>query len=352
MSRAGLIEMKTSKGNHRKRVLRMFLNKAVIAPLFCLSLIFAAHPSFAQTSLYIGTILRGTLGWPILVAMENSLFSQEGLATEVLELRRTSLVAQTLIAGSTPVAILGPDAAMMAIEKGANLSIVSTVLRTSTSVLVAQPRYRSVKELKKVKIGTGGPGGSTTQLEMILRQEGLRANEDYSLITLGSTRERFLALRAGGVDAALLSPTASFEAKESGLTLLAFVADYVKDYVQLASVVNNRTAADNPIVIRRYLKAMIKASRWLTDEKNKERAVGILLKYEKMPPQRGQRIYDFMIGKFGAISKNGEISPEGIKSVMVVTAPSGLIATPPQEYTKFINLKYLQLAHKELGIRN
>ena len=328
------------------------LNKAAIAFFFCLSLILNPEQSFAETKLVIGTILRGTLAWPILVAMENGIFSQEGLATEVLELRRTSLVAQTLIAGSTPVAILGPDAAMMAIEKGANLSIVSTVIRTSTSVLVAQPKYRSVKGLKNVKIGTGGPGGSTTQLEMILRQEGLRAKEDYALITLGSTRERYLALRAGGVDAALLSPTASFEAKDAGLSLLAFVADYVKDYAQLASVVNNRVAADNPTAITRYLKAMIKASRWLTDEENKERAVDILLKYEKMPRQRGQRVYDFMVSKLGAISKNGKISPEGIKSVMAVMARSGLIATPPEEYTKFINHKYVELAHKELGITN
>ena len=328
------------------------LNKAVIAFLFVLFLTFNAYPSFAQTKLYIGTILRGTLGWPILVAMENGIFSQEGLAVEVLELRKTSLVAQALIAGSTPIAILGPDAAMMAIERGANISIVSAVIRTSTSVLVAQPKYRSVKELRKVKIGTGGPGGSTTQLEMILHQEGLRANEDYTLITLGSTRERYLAVMAGGVDAALLSPTASFEAKDAGLTLLAFVADYVRDYVQLASVVNNRVAAENPTMITKYLRSMIKAGRWLTDEKNEERAVNILLKYEKMPPQRGQRVYDFMIRKLGAISHNGEINPDGIRSVMAVLARSRLIATPTEEYKKFINLNYLGFAHKELGITN
>ena len=58
------------------------------------------------------------------------------------------------------------------------------------------------------------------------------------------------------------------------------------------------------------------------------------------------------IGKLGAISKNGEISLEGIKSVMAVIAPSELIATPLQGYTKFLNLKYLELAHKELGIRH
>ena len=339
------------KGHSQARFGTLF-KKALMAFLFCLSLIFYPYPSFAESKLAIGTILRGTLGWPILVAMENGFFSQEGLAVEVLELRRTSLVAQTLIAGSTPVAILGPDAAMMAIEKGANISIASTVIRTSTSVLVAQPKYQSVNQLKNVKIGTGGPGGSTTQLEMILQREGLRTKEDYTLITLGSTRERFLALRAGQVDAALLSPTASFEAAEVGLSLLAFVADYVKNYVQLASVVNNRAAAANPTVITKYLKSMVRASRWLTDEENKERAVDILLKYEKMTPQRGRRVYDFMVSKLSAISKQGEINPEGIKSVMTVMARSGLISTPPEGYMKFINPKYLELAHEELGITN
>lgn len=323
------------------------LNKAVITFLFFLFPIFNAYPSFAQTKLTIGTILHGTLGWPILVALEKGLFPQEGLAVEVLELRTTSLTAQSVIAGSTPITILSTDAAMMAIEKGANISIVSSVIKSPTSVLVGQPKYRSVKELRKVKIGTGGPGGTTTQLEMMLNEEGLRRNEHYVLITLGSTRERYLALKAGAIDATILSPTASFRAVEDGFSVLAFAHEYMKDYIQLVSVVNMSYATDNPDVVVKYLKSMIKASRWLTDHKNKETAVDILVKYEKMTPQIGQRVYDFMVNKIDAISNNGEIIPGGIRTVMGVMARSGLIATPAQDYKKFINLKYLELAHKE-----
>ncbi len=203
--------MKGSKKITKKRGSR------AIVLLFSLSFTFNALPSFAQTKLAVSTILLGTLGWPMLVASEKGFFFQEGLSVEMLELKKASLVAQALIAKSPPIAVISTDAALMAIEKGANISIISSVIKSPTSVLVGQPKYRSVKDLRKVKIGTAGPGGTTTQLEMILNQEGLRRNDDYILITIGSTRERYLALKAEGIDAAILSPTASFEAADAGL---------------------------------------------------------------------------------------------------------------------------------------
>lgn len=334
----------------RSKEITKYRGSKAIVLLFGLFFIFNALPSFAQTKLSISTILLGTLGWPMLVASEKGLFSQEGLAVEMLELRKASLVAQSVIARSTPIAVISTDAAIMAMEKGANISIISSVIKAPTSVLVALPKYRSVKELKKVKIGTAGPGGTTTQLEMILNQEGLRRNDDYILITIGSTRERYLALKVEGIDAAILSPTASFEAVDAGLSVLAYTGNYMKDYIQLVSAVNASYAVDHPDIVVKYLKSMIKAGRWLTDPKNKEMAVNILIKYEKMTPQTGQRVYDYLVNQIGAVSRDGDVNPDGMRSVMAVLARTHPTTTP--DYKKFLNLKYLALAHKELGITN
>src|SRR3990170_5469048 len=59
------IEMKTwkeikKKGHSQARFGTLF-KKALMAFLFCLSLIFYPYPSFAESKLAIGTILRGTL---------------------------------------------------------------------------------------------------------------------------------------------------------------------------------------------------------------------------------------------------------------------------------------------------
>lgn len=327
--------------------------KHLIVSFFCFFLIVLTYyQSFAGTKLSLGMVTRGTLNWPVLIALEKGFFSQEDLSVEALELKKPSVVVQSLVAGSTPIAISGIESAITAIDKGASTPIISSLQTGSPSILVGQSKFRSVKDLKKVKIGSSGPGETTRELETILNREGLRKNDDYVLITLGSTRERYLALRAGAIDAAVLSPTASFDAAEVGLSVLAFADDYVKKSVRNINAVNRTYANENPDVVVKYLRSMIKATRWLTDNKNKNEATSILIKYEKMTPTVGQRIYDFLINKIHAFPNNAEITSEAIRGIIADLTESGLMSKSSRGQKTFTDLTYLDLVIKELGTAN
>ncbi|MBI3015164.1 MAG: ABC transporter substrate-binding protein [Candidatus Tectomicrobia bacterium] len=326
-----------------KKVLTVLLT---LVSLFLLS----SSKSLAATRLASSTQILGTLSWPILVALENGYFSEAGLAVEFTELRRSSVTVQSVVANSTPIAIPAPDAAILAAKQGAKIAIVSVVIKNDASSLVALPKYRSVKDLKGAMIGTGGPGGSTTIAEAILKEEGL-AKTDYTMLTVGSTRERYLGLKAGRIDAAILSPTAGFKAMDEGFLKLAGIGEYGKDVYQLVVGVNTDYAAANPNAVTGYVKAMIRANRWLVGNANREKAIDILVKRESMEREIGGRILDYL-NKLGSLSQDGEISPEGMKQVMVLMEMAGLISSPFPDYRKFINLKYLEMAQKELGLRN
>ena len=97
---------------------------------------------------------------------------------------------------------------------------------------------------------------------------------------------------------------------------------------------------------------MIKAARWLTEYKNKEEATSILIKYERMTPQVGQRVYDFLVNRIQAFPKNAEITSDAIRTIVADLAKSGFIATPGQDYKKFIDLTHLELAIREIGAPN
>ena len=83
--------------------------------------------------------------------------------------------------------------------------------------LYAHPEIRDLRGLKDKKVGVSGIGsGPDLLLREVLKKHGLEGGRDVAIMALGVGTARFLALRAGSVEAAMLSPPSNFMAEEAG----------------------------------------------------------------------------------------------------------------------------------------
>src|SRR6266540_3525200 len=101
---------------------------------------------------------------------------------------------------------------------------------------------RDVKALKGKRVGVSGIGsGPDSLLREILRQNGLDANRDVTVLSLGVMPMIFSGLQSGIVDAAMLSPPVTFKAEEAGFREL--VSFPKQDLVELQGSILVRDAS-------------------------------------------------------------------------------------------------------------
>jgi NitT/TauT family transport system substrate-binding protein len=169
-------------------------------------------------------------------------------------------------------------------------------LRVETQVppysLWAKPAIKSVADLRGKLISLGGPKDITRiYLERTLIPNGVSPGQ-YDMIFAGTTVARFAALSSGAVDAAILVPPSSFKARSGGFTLVADVADYVRDLPFTGYAANTAWAKTHKALLSGFLTATARGVTWFRDE-NRAGAIDILVKESGSRREDVEMTYDY-----------------------------------------------------------
>src|SRR5678815_6081699 len=131
---------------------------------------------------------------------------------------------RALDAGSLDVAIVGGGQALNAYLKGADVRIIGGLVNTVPYQLWAKPEISQLKDLKGKLIAYTPPGTSLSLATAVLLQRaGLDPLRDVKLVAFGRLGLVSQSLFTGVVDAALLSPPETIEAKKSGLHMICLL---------------------------------------------------------------------------------------------------------------------------------
>ncbi len=193
-------------------------------------------------------------------AIEKGLYAEEGL--EALPVQAGMLPGiQGLAAGSFDASqILGQGAA--AILRGAPLKIVLVFDTKPLNWLYASKSVANLAGLKGKQIAVSSFGAALDQMTRdLLAKKGLDPQRDVILRALEPTPTRLAALVAGAVDAAVLNQTDSLVAKRLGYNELLFYGDDL-EFVTAGALVAEKTLAQRPEFLRRFLRATLKAFFW------------------------------------------------------------------------------------------
>lgn len=304
-------------------------------------LLMVSQKAWAQDKVEYGTIGRSGLNWANYVMVDKGFLAKENIESGFVIAGSSSRTVQYLAGGSLRIADAGPDAAILAIEKGAALTFVAANVWVPPFRLVARPEIKAVEELRGKKIGASAiKTGEVVMTKKILKAHGIKEG-DYEIILVGGTPERYAALSKGAIDGTALSQPFDFLALAEGLKGFDHVSDVLKDYQFQVTMVDISWAKANRDLLVRYLRAKVLAHRWLWDPANKQETIKILVKNTRIKDPDAAKTYDLWFGeKRPIVPRNGEINVKGLELVLEDMADSDLLKRPLPKADRYVNLTY------------
>src|SRR5581483_3214826 len=206
---------------------------------------------------------------PIRAGAERGLFAEEGIELEFTSIPRGDTRTAALASGNAQIMLGSAEDVVRAGEQDIHLPIVAALLNGTTYNVVAQPRFRTLPELRGETIGLVDlTSGSSVILFEMMRANGLELNRDYQALVVGGASERATALRAGAVSATTLPMPDSTRLFDEGYSNLGDSIDYVKEFQNSPLAVRADWAAQNHSVLVRYLRAYLRTLDWVHSQKD------------------------------------------------------------------------------------
>jgi NitT/TauT family transport system substrate-binding protein len=262
---------------------------------------------------------------PFMIARDKGYYRAEGLDAELI-LMSAPIASRALLSGDVAVATVG-GAGLPPVLRGSPFKFLFTTYNWAMFWLYAKPEIRDVKGLKGRRIGVSGIGsGPDSLLREILRQNGLDANRDVAVLSLGVMPTIYAGLQSGTVDAAMLSPPVTFKADEAGFREL--VSFPKQDLVELQGsiLVRDATLQSDPVQMERFLRGTYKG--FLHIKENRTDTIPIVARYLQVNEKVAANAYDRVIKP--AVTQDGTLSQEmQAKAVEHVLKRLDLKEAPP-----------------------
>ena len=191
------------------------------------------------------------------IAIEQKLFDLYGVNVELTQSAGTTMI-RALDSGSLDVAIVGGGQALSAYLKGVEVRIIGGLVNTVPYQLWAKAEIVQLRDLKGRLIANTPPGTSLNLgTAILLQRAGLDPLKDVKLIAFGRIQLISRALLGGVVDAALLSPPDTIEARKSGMRMLIDLAT-AHIPCPFTSVVTTKAVLEkSPASLERFLRGIL-----------------------------------------------------------------------------------------------
>jgi NitT/TauT family transport system substrate-binding protein len=305
----------------------------------------AWHPAHAADEIAFGITSKTAFSLAHYVATEQKYYEAENLKVGEIVVGAAVGVLHQLAAGSLNVAQAATDQTLRAILHGAPIRIVAGATANAPFRVVAARTIKDWSDLRHKTISVGGLTDVTLYfLRVMARKNGL-ADRDYDLLYGGGTPNRFAQLASGAVAAAVLTNPVDFSALEQGYVDLGSVPQYLPNWAQNNILVDTRWAPRHRAALVRFLRAQIKATRYIYEPANCNQIIDILVKYTRTTPQVAAATYDLYI-KQQVIAREAALFEDGIKLNFDALIASGdLLEAPPLD--RFIDGSFLAEAMKQ-----
>jgi ABC-type nitrate/sulfonate/bicarbonate transport system substrate-binding protein len=262
---------------------------------------------------------------PFTIARDKGYYRAEGLDVELI-LMSAPIASRALLSGDVAVATVG-GAGLPPVLRGSPFKFLFTSYNRAMFWLYAKPEIRDVKGLKNKRVGVSGIGsGPDSLLREILRQNGLDANRDVTVLSLGVMPTIFSGLQSGIVDAAMLSPPVTFKAEEAGFREL--VSFPKQDLVELQGSILVRDASlqSDPAQMERFIRGTYKGFLYIKD--NRSGTIPIVSRYLQVNESLAAKAYDHVVKP--AMTQDGTLSQDmQAKAVEHVLKRLNLKEAPP-----------------------
>jgi len=277
------------------------------------------------------------------VAKDRGFYLKHGSEVELIQMRPNISIAALLSGEIEYIELIG--SAIRSAARGLPIRAISTGIKSPFFSIIAQHKYKSMKELKGAIIGLTSIGGTNhVSTRITLRQFGLDPEKDVKLIAIGDEKVMFDAFKVGRADAVVLAPPFSVQLKREGFPVLAQTAQYVTiPFSGLGATIER--IKNNRAQIKRVLKAEIEALRFI--QGNAAGTTEVIRRRFNMEEKLARESYDVVVEAF---SRDGRVPLEGVEILLQIEKDQKLIpaTVTPQ---MVVDQSLVEEALKELGSR-
>jgi NitT/TauT family transport system substrate-binding protein len=202
------------------------------------------------------TALAGSFT-PLWMAKELDLFERQGIQSTPIYMAST-LAYQAMLAGETEFTVGASVPAVQARVGGADPLILVTYISGFTFSVIARPPIHQPGELRGKRIAVTRFGAPTDfGARTALKRWGLIPAKDVTIIQLGGLPEAFAALKGDSVQAAILPPPFSTEAKRLGMVELLDFNQSDIEFTGVGLAATARYVAARGEATRRVVRALV-----------------------------------------------------------------------------------------------
>src|SRR5437868_8517564 len=267
----------------------------------------------------VGVVAPAYVNVPRCVAQERGFLERRGLAATERICGTTHGVTSALRDGEVDIALTAPEGSIADAVAGGPLRVVAGLIDTPPLSMIAIPAHKTFGDLRGGRIGTSSLTEGTRHVaERMLAAHGLSYPADYDFALEGSHVERWKALQAGTIDAALQMIPYDAMAADAGFTDLGPVTEEF--------ALNSVCAAIRPQLawVSSFLQALAEAAQWFRG--HVEESAAIAAARTSIEPHYALLACQALAAD-GVIPRELRSSPGSLAAVTEALRSSGLI--PP-----------------------
>ena len=323
---------------------QIFVLVVLLLQLFPRAVFGSERVTIAQSALNVLTT-------PLWLAKEKGFFLKHGLDVEIIYIPSGTMAVQSLLSGDIRTAMVAGSPVVNADLQGAPVKIIAGNTNFYPLSFFSTPEIKDPRDLRGKKIAVTRVGSSSyTATIILLRKFGLEEGKDYTILQLGSTQNRLVALTKSMIQGTTLSAPESILARNAGMKVLISGSDMKKLGVTIqhqAIVATDKSLRESRPSVKAFLMAYLEGVREVYH--NKGVTMQVLGKYTHVSDlQVLSASYD---ESYDAIEKEGAILDEAIQVILNElgkTDPRALKARPNQ----FFEPSLLQELAKEGFIKS
>lgn len=215
--------------------------------------------------------------------------------------------------------------------------------------LAVHPSIKDYGDIRGKALAVDAPTtGYAIIMIAILQKHGLQLNRDYTLKAFGNSIARADAIARGEAVGAMMG-LSDEDIEQRGLKVLARSEDHVKHYARGLGATRRDWANANEDLIVRFIRAMIRATDWVTDPRNKEEVIQLLVPENKNSRQRAEEAYEESMSERFGFTPRSRIDMEGIGEIIELRRTAGLMKAPVPKPEKYIDARFYDKALATLG---
>ena len=321
----------------------MKLTKGVLA----VTLTLLPIKAMAEDIIKIGLFNRDAA---IIAAEGKNFLKQENLRVEISTVTDSPTLLRNLISGNYDLILNNADNVIAWAEgQGEDPQKNDFVIFLGGSQgvdqkLVVAPGINDYRDLKgKLLAADAVTTGYAVVAMAILKKHGLEWKRDYEVKSFGNTTARADAMSRGDASGAMMSMPDE-EIQKRGFKVLAQAQDYVKNYARGLGATRRVWANANEDLVVRFSRAMIRATDWLQNPKNKDEVIQLLLGETKNNKGRAEAMYAATLSPTMGLTPRSRIDMEGIRTVLELREVAGLMKPPVPKPEKYVDERFYKKA--------